>query len=80
MSTTPPSGPEARVQRRPSMTELIARSSLGSRDAVAARRRVRADVAARIVEQAARRPVPVRNAPTRPPASARAQDVGGKPE
>jgi hypothetical protein len=63
--STPPSNPLAREP----MSVLIARSSLGTRDAARARGRVRVDVAQRIVDRAARRP-----------AAVRPQNVGGQTE
>lgn len=62
------------------MSELIGRSSLGSRDAVASRRRVQGKVAARIVDQAARRPAPVRLAQPRVGNSRNGKDLGGEIE
>lgn len=58
----------SRAAGRPSMTTLIARSSLGTRAASEARARVAHDRAAAIVARAARRPTAVRP-----------QNVGGQP-
>lgn len=58
MSHTPTPPPDT-PDREP-MSALIARSSLGARDAVRARGRVDVDRAQRIVNQAARRPAAIR--------------------
>lgn len=58
--TTPPPTPPPAGTQTPSMSALIARSSLGARDARRARARVDVAVAQRIVERAARRPTAIR--------------------
>jgi hypothetical protein len=72
MNPTPSS---ARRPQQP-MAALIARSSLGTRDATRARARVRVDVAQRIVDIAARRPAAVRSGPARAAATTRAAGSG----
>lgn len=55
-----PPEPPPQTSEQPPMSVLIARSSLGTREARRARARVRVDAAQRIVDRAARRPVAVR--------------------